>query len=167
MPMQRLVMFLSFCAAAACSASPRSKAVEHPAPATPIIDPVRTGHANVDLTGGWATGSGDEPTAKQIVLRPECNYSPAVWIIQQNGDTVRAWAIPASHAQGVATRQSVSAVPLEGWISGVDLTLGTSGTRYRLHYDSTSTHLRGTLNGASFWAVRQQIVRPTGCIAVP
>ena len=98
---------------------------------------------------------------------PQCNYSPADWIIEQSGDTVRAWQIPESHAQGIATREAVSRVATEGWVSGVDLVMGMSGTRYVLHYDSTSGHLRGTLNGTPFWAVRQEIVRPDGCIPVP
>jgi hypothetical protein len=40
-------------------------------------------------------------------------------------------------------------------------------TRYVLRYDEESGHLRGTLNGAPFWAVRQQLVRSEGCIPVP
>lgn len=39
--------------------------------------------------------------------------------------------------------------------------------RYLLRYDSTSDHLRGTLNGVPFWAVRQDVVRPERCIPVP
>jgi hypothetical protein len=45
--------------------------------------------------------------------------------------------------------------------------MGTSGARYLLHYDSTSGHLRGTLNGAPFRAVCLEIVRPQGCMPVP
>jgi hypothetical protein len=89
-------------------------------------------------------------------------------VIQQSGDTVRAWAFPASQAQGVHTTRSVPAVaPAEGRVSGVDLSMGTAGARYVLRYDSTSGHLRGTLNGAPFWAMRQVIVRTEQCLPVP
>jgi hypothetical protein len=49
----------------------------------------------------------------------------------------------------------------------VDLAMSITGGRYVLRYDSTSGHLRGTLNGAPFWAVRQEIVRPEGCVPIP
>jgi hypothetical protein len=49
----------------------------------------------------------------------------------------------------------------------MDLTLEMPGTRYALHYDSTSGHLRGTLNRAPFWAVRENIVHPADCIPPP
>jgi hypothetical protein len=80
---------------------------------------------------------------------------------------VRVWVIPASHAQGIHTTQRVSAVGATGRVSGLDLTMDAAGARYLLRYDSTSGHLRGTLNGAPFWAVRQDIVRPERCIPVP
>jgi hypothetical protein len=124
-------------------------------------------HASVDLTGAWATGSEGEPAERQLVLRLQCNYTPRLWLIEQSGDTARLWVIPASHAQGVASPQSVSSAPTVGRVSGTDLTLGTTGARYVLRYDSTSGHLRGTLEGAPFWAVRQELVRPEGCIPVP
>jgi hypothetical protein len=54
-----------------------------------------------------------------------------------------------------------------GRISGADVTIRLGDSRYLLRYDSTSGHLRGTLNGAPFWAIRQEIVRPQGCIPVP
>ena len=165
--MQRPVTILAICAAVACSASTHSRAGKQAAQPAATVGPVRTGHADVNLTGAWATGSAGEPEAKQIVLHPECNSSPALWIIQQDGDTLRAWKIPASRAQGIATTHAVTTTPTEGWISGVDLTLGTPDARYLLHYDSTSGHLRGTLNGAPFWAVRLEVVRPEGCIPVP
>jgi hypothetical protein len=101
------------------------------------------------------------------VLHPQCNYSPSLWIIQQDGDMVRAWMIHESWAKGVPNAQAVSNAPAEGRVSGVDLIIGTSGARYVLRFDSTSGHLRGTLSGAPFWAVPLDIVRPQGCIAVP
>lgn len=165
--MQRLTTLLALCAAAACSVRARSHVTESAKPPAPAVGPIRTGHADVNLTGTWATGSEGEPAAKQIVLHPECNSTPAHWIIQQDGDTVRAWTIPASYAQGIATTQSVSNTPTEGWVAGVDPVIGTSDPRYLLHYDSTSGHLRGTLNGAPFWAVRLEIVRREGCLSVP
>ncbi|MDQ6634236.1 MAG: hypothetical protein M3Z10_05695 [Gemmatimonadota bacterium] len=101
------------------------------------------------------------------MLRLQCNYTPALWIMEQRGDTVRAWAIPESRAQGVPSRNQVSSVGAEGRLRGVNLTMKVGTSRYVLRYDSTSGHLRGTLNGAPFWAVRQDIVHPLGCIAVP
>ena len=165
--MRRLIIALALYATAACSASPRPRVIEAAAPAEAIIEPARTGHAAVNLTGAWGTGSGIESSAKEIVLHPECNYSPALWIIQQDGDSVRAWTVAASHAQGIAKPPEPRPVPAEGVISGVDATLGSPDARYVLHYDSTSGHLRGTLNGAPFWAVRVDVVRPGGCIPPP
>ena len=164
--MQRLIIPLTACALA-CSASIPSRTNERAARPSPTTDSVRTSHADVDLTGAWATGSTGEPDVRRIVLRPECNYSPAVWLLEQNGDTLRAWAIPASRAQGVPSAQPAAAAAAEGRVSGVNLTLRMAGATYVLRYDSTSVHLRGTLNGALFWAVRQDIVRPQGCIPPP
>ena len=121
----------------------------------------------MNLTGAWATGSLGEPTVAEIVLTPQCNYSPALWILEQSGDTVRAYTIPERWAKGVAEPQTLSRVGVEGRVSGVELAMGELGNRYLLHYDSTSGHLRGTLRGAPFWAVRLKIVQPTGCIPVP
>ena len=165
--MKRLRILLAACAAAACSASAGGRANERAERQAATADSIPRRHADVDLTGAWATGSAGEPAAKRIVLRLECNYSPPLWVVQQSGDTVRAWAIPESYAQGVATEQSVSRVGAEGLVSGLDVTMSLSGARYLLRYDPTSGHLRGTLNGAPFWAVRQDIVRPELCIAVP
>jgi hypothetical protein len=165
--MRRLIIVLAVCAAAACSASTRSRDNERAELPMPIVAPLGTAPAAVDLTGTWATGSAGEPDAKRIVLRPQCNYGPAVWILEQYGDTVHAWVMPESWAKGVPTPRAVSSTPSVGRVSGVDVVIGTSGARYVLRFDSTSGHLRGTLNGAPFWAVRLEIVRPEGCIAVP
>ena len=164
--MQGLIIPLTACALA-CSASIPSHAKERAEGHAPLADTVRSAHSEVDLTGAWATGSTGEPDVRRIVLRPECNYSPAVWLIEQRGDTVRARAIPASRAQGVRSTQRVSSAAAEGRVSGVDLTLRMAGASYVLRYDSTSGHLRGTLDGAPFWAVRQHIVRPQACIPPP
>ena len=166
--MQRPITLLVLCAAVACGASAHSRAkVQAAAAPAPTVAQPRTGHADVNLTGAWATGSANEPDAKQIVLHPQCNYSPALWVIQQDGDTVRAWQIPESYEKGVASTEAVSNVPAEGWVSGIDVTIASSAAHYRLHYDSTSAHLRGTLNGAPFWAVRLEVVRDERCIPVP
>lgn len=155
-------------AAAACSATPASRASERAEVATTaVVDSLPSRPAEVNLTGTWATGSTNEPTVARLELHPPCNVGPALWALEQRGDTLRLWRIPESHAQGIATPHPVSSAPLEGRISGVDLVIGTGATRYRLRYDSTSGHLRGTLNGAPFWAVRQDVVRPEGCIPVP
>jgi hypothetical protein len=165
--MPRLIILLATCGAAACSAStgshPDERAELHPH----AVASVPPRHAAVDLSGAWASGSAGEPDAPRIAIRPPCNYSPALWVIQQSGDTVRAWAIPESRAQGVPAPPPVSTVAAEGRISGVDLTMSVGASRYVLRYDSTTGHLRGTLNGAPFWAVREDIVRPEGCIPIP
>lgn len=165
----RLVRLLTVTVASACTATPASRAGERAEVATPAaVDSLPTRPPEVDLTGTWATGSTHEPTVARLELHPPCNVGPALWALEQRGDTLRLWRIPESHAQGIAApRPASSSVPLEGRISGVDLVIGTSATRYRLRYDSTSGHLRGTLNGAPFWAVRQDVVRPEGCIPVP
>jgi hypothetical protein len=166
--MSRPILLLAACAAAACSTSggsrPNDRAELQPSLA---VDSIPLRHAGVDLTGAWASGSGGEPAAQRLTVRPQCNYTPALWVIQQAGDSVRAWAIPEHHAQGIRTTSTVSSAAAVGRVSGVDVTMTIADSRYLLRYDSTSGHLRGTLNGAPFWAVRQDVVRPERCIPVP
>ncbi|NUQ19582.1 MAG: hypothetical protein HOQ09_01340 [Gemmatimonadaceae bacterium] len=131
-----------------------------------VPEPARHGHATVDLTGSWTTGSVGEPAAPRIVASPQCNYSPSEWIIEQSGDSVHTWIFPDSHDQGIATPPAPR-IAADGWVSGVDVVIGPPSARYVLRYDSTTGHLRGTLNGAPFWAVRFEIVRPEGCIPPP
>ena len=163
----RALVILVACSAAACSAS------THPPASAPAAVPVRipaelsATPAAVNLTGAWTTGSVREPTAAEIVFTPQCNYSPALWILEQSGDTVRAYTTSERWAKGVAEAETLSRVGVEGRVSGVEVTIGDSDSRYLLRYDSTSGHLRGTLRGAPFWAVRLKIVQPTGCIPVP
>ena len=40
-------------------------------------------------------------------------------------------------------------------------------SRYVLRYDAESGHLRGTRNGAPFWAARQIIARAEACPGIP
>lgn len=133
----------------------------------PMEDAPAVTHGELDLSGPWATGSEGEPTARRLVVRPPCNYSPSLFLLEQRSDTVLAWSIPESWAQGVPSPHVQSSMPMEGRVTGVNVTLGVPGRRYVLRYDSTSGHLRGTLNGAPFWAVPQDIIRPTGCIPPP
>jgi len=134
----------------------------------PGADSLRQEYADVNLTGVWATGSVGEPSARRILIRPGCNYTPPLWSLEQRGDTVRLWLFPERRVQGIRRTESVSAAAAaEGMVSGVDLTMGAAGTRYLLRYDSTSGHLRGSKNGAPFWAVREDIVRPEQCLPVP
>jgi hypothetical protein len=160
------LLFAAF-VAVACSVLKGARSIERVEPQPPIADSTPPRHAAVDLSGPWASGSEGEPDVPRIVVQLQCNYTPPLWVIDQRGDTVRAWAIPESRAQGVRARDPVTSAPAEGRLSGVDLTMTFGHTRYRLRYDSTSGHLRGTLNGAPFWAVRQQLVRPQHCIPVP
>ena len=165
--MSRPIVLLAVCAAAACSASTAARTTERVDGEAPAIEVGPRSHADVDLTGAWATGSVGEPAVPRLVLHLQCNYSPPLWVIEQSGDSVRAWTIPASRAQGVRSAEPVARAAAEGRVSGVDLVMGTADVRYVLRYDSTSGHLRGTLNGAPFWAVRLDVVQPEGCIPVP
>ena len=166
--MPRLIILLAACTAAACSAATSSHPSERAAPQPLLaIDTMPAQPAAVDLSGAWASGSTGETDVPRLVLRLQCNYTPALWVMDQRGDTVRAWAIPESRAQGVRARDPVSRVAAEGRLRGVNLTMKLGTSRYVLRYDSTSGHLRGTLNGAPFWAVRQDIVHAQGCIPVP
>jgi hypothetical protein len=165
--MSRLLLLLAICAAVACSATKGSRSIERVEPQPPIADLTLPRHADLDLSGPWATGSVGEPDVTRIVMQLQCNYTPPLWVIDQRGDTVRAWAIPESRAQGVRARDPVMSVAAVGRLSGVDLAMTLGQSRYQLRYDSTSGHLRGTLNGVPFWAVRQQLVRPQNCIPVP
>jgi hypothetical protein len=163
----RLLLLLTACTSAACCSSSLSHANAREERTTSTTDSIPLRPATVNLSGAWATGSTGEPASPRVLLHVECNYTPSLWVLQQDGDTVRAWVIPESRAQGIPTTQHISAVGPVGRISGVDLEMRTAGTRLLLRYDSTSGHLRGTLNDAPFWAVRQEIVRPDNCIPIP
>ena len=151
----------------ACTARTHSPATDRPDEQATVVDSVAASHAQLDLSGAWATGSASEPEARRVELRLECNYTPPLWILEQSGDSVSAFLNPESRAQGVLAPEPPPRIAAKGRLSGMDLTLEMPGTRYVLHYDSTSGHLRGTLNGAPFWAVRQDIVHATGCIPPP
>jgi hypothetical protein len=122
-----------------------------------------------DLSGAWATGSVNEPPPGPIVQYPSCVNNPAVWIIQQSGNTLKAWAFPESFNQGIKRAepgpQRVASSP--GTISGVDVLIVDGESRFVLRYDAESGHLRGMRNGAAFWAVRQSIVRLETCPGIP
>lgn len=122
-----------------------------------------------DLSGGWATGSANEPPPGPVVRHPSCAQNPAVWIIQQSRNTLETWAFPASFNQGIKRAgpgpQRVAGSP--GTISGVDVLIVDSESRFVLRYDAKSGHLRGTRNGVAFWAARQNIVRSEACPGIP
>lgn len=141
-----------------------------PAPAPVAADEIGTFPPAVDLTGAWTTGSGEgEPQVPTVVTHTECTNNPATWVIEQRGDSIRAWAFPETFNQGVATKDPGVAriTPATGRISGVEIRIADAESHYRLRYDSVSHHLRGTLNGRAFWAVRQVVVRPGACGAIP
>src|SRR3712207_2651984 len=48
----------------------------------------------VDLSGNWTTGSGNEPPPGPVIRHAPCTRNPAVWIIEQSGNTLRAMLIP-------------------------------------------------------------------------
>jgi hypothetical protein len=90
-----------------------------------------------------------------------------MWLIQQRGDTVESWVNPESISQGIRSPDRPRPAMVVGRISGVDVAMDDASSHYRLRYDTLSGHLRGTLNGRSFWAVPQDVVRREGCIPPP
>jgi hypothetical protein len=82
---------------------------------------------------------------------------------------LKAWAFPESFNQGIKRAepepQRVTGSP--GTISGVDVLIVDAESRFVLRYDVESGHLRGTRNGAPFWAARQTIVRAEACPGIP
>ena len=121
----------------------------------------------LDLTGIWLPGSGPEPSAARLTVTATCQSTPAYWYIEQRGDSVSSWTNPASFNQGIARPPQPRPVTAVGTISGQDVVMSDGSSRYRLRYDRTSGHLRGTLNDKPFWAVPEDFVRPTGCIPAP
>jgi metallo-beta-lactamase class B len=120
-----------------------------------------------DLSGAWVYGSTDEPAVRRVVLRPPCNFTPSQWYLEQHGDSITWWSTTAHQAQGIATRTVAPPPRTVGRIIGSAITMTIDSKRYALVYDSVSGHLRGTVNGAPFWAVPQEVVRPKGCILPP
>jgi hypothetical protein len=122
-----------------------------------------------DLSGNWTTGSANEPPPGPVVQRPSCAYHPALWIIQQAGNTLTAWALPERFNQGIVRAgpgvQRVAGSP--GTISGVEVLIADGESRFVMRYDAESGHLRGTRNGVAFWAARLQIVRTEACPGIP
>jgi imidazolonepropionase-like amidohydrolase len=128
---------------------------------------MRAASTDLDLKGFWVTGSTDEPEIRLFKLTLQCNYTPPLWGIDQIGDTVQAASYPASRASGVPTPARPRPLYAVGQIRGVNVVMTSAVSRYVLRYDSTSGHLRGTLNGAPFWAARQEVIHPKGCIPPP
>lgn len=126
--------------------------------------------APFDLSGSWSTGSGAaEPSAPIVRLDPVCAHHPAAWVLQQTGDTVEAWSFPESFDQGIARNDPPLAklAPARGRVSGLDVTIESDASHYRLRYDPASGHLRGTLNDIPFWAVRQAGRSTNPCPGIP
>lgn len=122
----------------------------------------------VSLAGTWHTGTGAEPIVDSVVLRPPCLVLPAVWLIEQEGNVLRAWWFPEQYSQGIRSPAGVGReTPARGTISGIDVVLDDGTYRYVLRYDSASTHLRGTRSGRQFWAVRQRVERTESCLPPP
>lgn len=120
-----------------------------------------------DLSGGWATGTANEPPAGPVRPHPSCAYNPPVWVIQQKGNALETWEFPESFNQGIARADVVQRTrSVRGTISGADVRIADDGVRLILRYDEASGHLRGTRNGAPFWAARQVIVRES-CPGIP
>ena len=98
---------------------------------------------------------------------PSCAYNPPVWIIQQTGNQLQAYDFPESYNQGIArVDRAQKTAPIPGTISGADVLVASDDVRMVLRYDQESGHLRGTRNGAPFWAARQVIIRES-CPGIP
>ena len=148
--------------------SPSSRAPSPAIEPTPAEDIGQIAPA-VDLSGSWTTGSDGEPQGPTVVTHTGCSVNPAEWVLSQEGDSIRAWAFPVTYNQGVATKglgpERMHAAT--GRISGIEVRIDDAGSHYRLRYDVESQHLRGTLNGKPFWAVRHVVMRPGACGAIP
>jgi hypothetical protein len=160
-----LVAFSMSCAPKGASPPGMSSAVAETAtPDTAVLFPPA-----VDLSGGWATGDRSEPATPVVTLHPPCAVHPAVWLIEQHGNRIQSWSFPETFDQGIRAPGPGPAVqrPVPGIISGIDVLLGEGPTRWRLRYDSTTQHLRGTRDGKPYWAVRQVVVSHGNCPAIP
>ncbi|HET9454831.1 MAG TPA: hypothetical protein VFO66_11160 [Gemmatimonadaceae bacterium] len=162
--MQRVIGFAVLTAAGACAPSRPPAVVAAPVDtvAAQLLPPA------VDLSGSWATGSANEPPPGPVMQHPACAYNPPVWIIEQNGNALKSWAFPESFNQGIKSPgpgpERIAAVP--GTISGNTVLITDGVVRLSLTYDAVSGHLRGTRNGAPFWAARQS-VSPAECPGIP
>jgi hypothetical protein len=180
--MRTLLLFLGTFVVTSCSSGAGARANQRADVVVPSVDTLPAGYleaaaaaddtlpiepADRNLSGSWITGSAKEPAVRSIVSRPQCNHSPGFWSVEQRGDSVRAWPIPESYAKGTPSPIVQRPRPVEGRLLGRQLVMSDGRSHYRLRYDSASGHLRGTLNGAPFWAVRLIIVRPQDCLAVP
>ena len=163
----RLAIALGIGVQLSCATTGPSAAASPPADAdtarVALLAPV------TDLTGGWATGSANEPPPGPVVQHPSCAYNPPVWVIQQSGNALTAWAFPESFDQGIkrAGPELARVAGSPGTISGADVRIVDSESRFVLRYDAASGHLRGTRNGVPFWAARQVIARTEACPGIP
>jgi hypothetical protein len=164
---RRLVFALAIGAQLSCVSTPPRVAAA--TPHDPGIPQVELLAPATDLTGGWATGVANEPPAGPVTQHPTCAYNPAVWIIEQSGNSLKAWAFPESFNQGIKRAdpgpQRIAGSP--GTISGVDVRIADDEARFVLRFDAESGHLRGTRNGVPFWAARQIIARTEACPGIP
>ena len=158
-----------------CVSAPRTpapRAPESSAPAvrdTAMVPPDPLLPPDVNLSGGWYVGTGAEPQVDAIVLHPTCLVNPAAWVIEQDGNALRAWEFAQSFNQGMVRPNDapVRVAVARGTISGSDVVLEDDRSRWVLRFDAASGHLRGTRNAAPFWAVRQQVVRTQACPPPP
>ena len=120
------------------------------------------------FNGTWIGGSSGEPDTRVITWQLPCRVHPASWVLEQRRDTVRSYHFPEQYEQGVASREPmVASTGTIGRVRRDTLYLVEGKDRYALHYDSTSGHLRGTLNGQPFWAAQRIVTRAQVCPAVP
>jgi hypothetical protein len=163
----RVVLALILAAQLSCvspGAQPGSDPADHPDSAKVALLAPAT-----DLSGGWATGSDNEPPPGPVIRYPSCAYNPAVWLIEQSGNMLKTWEFPESFNQGIvrADARPARVAPTPGTISGSDVLIADADSKFVLRHDPESGHLRGTRNGAPFWAARQKIIRTEACPGIP
>jgi hypothetical protein len=123
---------------------------------------------SLDLSGRWVTGFDNEPAIRETRLQRDCRYTPAAWLLDQRGDSVYAWQAKAQWVKGTAAPIEPMPAVATGRLRRHSLVLSDGANRWVLAYDGRSGHLHGTLNGASFWAMRQILEQPKEqCIPVP
>ena len=135
---------------------------------SPIHAIVKDRGDSLDLSGRWITGASDEPTAREIRYQRDCRYTPGAWLLDQSGDSVYAWPMKEQWAKGTASPPEPMPRQATGRLRKHHLILSDGSDRWVLDYDGRSGHLRGTLNGKPFWAMRQILEEPKEqCIPVP
>jgi hypothetical protein len=129
----------------ACTGTPGTG--PSPAPTATAGTPAPTA---ADLTGRWLVGTAGEPPAGPVA---QCQAS-TVWNLVQTGEAVKGdvdyCAGPClADTEGTTGTNRAGRVVLSGTYRGGG---SPEPVAYDLTFDAASGHLRGTRNGAPFWA---------------